>query len=44
MDLRENRVGMCELVAAGSGQGPMVGSFEHGNEPSVSINSGEFFD
>jgi hypothetical protein len=27
-----------------SGQEPVTGSCEHGNEPSVSINGGEFLD
>jgi hypothetical protein len=33
MDVRES-VGRCELDSSGSGQGPVVGSYEHGNEPS----------
>jgi hypothetical protein len=30
------------MDAFGSGQGPVVGSFEYGNKPSASIKSGEF--
>jgi hypothetical protein len=37
-----NRVGRCELDASGSGQGPMAGSCEHGNEPMGSIKGQEF--
>jgi hypothetical protein len=29
---------------SGSGQGPVVGPYEHGNEPSGSITGGEFLD
>jgi hypothetical protein len=32
------------LNSAGSGQNPVVGSCEHGNEPSSSIKGGEFLD
>jgi hypothetical protein len=35
-------VGNCGVDASGSGWGPVVGSFEHGNEPSSSIKTGEF--
>jgi hypothetical protein len=41
MDLGET-VGNYELDASGSGQGPVAGSCIHGNEPSGSINGGEF--
>jgi hypothetical protein len=37
-------MGSCILDSSGSGQGPFAGSCEHGNEPSVSIKCGEFFD
>jgi hypothetical protein len=37
-------VGRRGLDASGSGLGPLVGSCEHGNEPSGSIKGGEFFD
>jgi hypothetical protein len=36
-----NRVGRCGLDASGSGQRPVVGSCEHGNKPSGSINGGQ---
>jgi hypothetical protein len=32
------------LGSSDSGQGPMAGSGEHGNEPLVSIKGGEFLD
>jgi len=32
------------LDAYGSGQGPLAGTCEHGNEPSGSIQGGEFLD
>jgi hypothetical protein len=32
----------CGLDVSGSVQGPVVGSCEHGNEPSFSIKSEEF--
>jgi len=32
------------MDASGSGQGPMMGSCEHGNKPSGSIKRGEFLD
>jgi len=35
-------VGECGLDASGSGWGPVAGSCEHGNEPSGSIEGGEF--
>jgi hypothetical protein len=37
-------VGKCELGASGSGQGPMAGCCEHGNEPSGSIKGKELLD
>jgi hypothetical protein len=33
---------MCGLESHGSGQGPVLGYCEHGNEPSGSIKGGEF--
>jgi hypothetical protein len=36
-------VGNCGVDSSGSGQGLVVGWFEHGDEPPVSIKSGEFF-
>jgi hypothetical protein len=36
-------VGRCELDASGSGQGPVVGSCEHGNRSSGSMKD-EFLD
>jgi hypothetical protein len=32
----------CGLDASASGQGPVVGSYGHGNEPSGTIEGGEF--
>jgi hypothetical protein len=37
MDLRVDRDRWGKLDSAGSGQGPMAGLCEHGNEPSGSI-------
>jgi len=37
-------VGRCGLDASGSGQGPVVGCCEHGNETSGSVKGGEFLD
>jgi hypothetical protein len=34
----------CELDSTDSVQGPVAGSFEHNNGPSVSIKDGEFLD
>jgi hypothetical protein len=34
-------MGMCGLNSSGSGQGPVAGSCEHGNEPSGSVRGGE---
>jgi len=36
-------VGGCRLVSPGSGQRPVVGSFEHGSEPSGFIKYSIFF-
>jgi hypothetical protein len=36
-------VGNCGLDASGSGQGPIAGSCEHGNESSGSTKDREFF-
>jgi hypothetical protein len=45
MDLREMWwEGVGGLGAYGLGLGPMVGSCEHGNEPSDSIKGGELVD
>jgi hypothetical protein len=33
-------VEMCELDVFGSRKGPVAGSYERGNEPSVSIKDG----
>jgi hypothetical protein len=40
----ENRVGSCRKDASGSGQGPVGDCFEHSNEPSGLISSGDFLD
>jgi hypothetical protein len=37
-------VGSYRLNSSGSGEGPVTGSCEHGNEPSGSIKGGEFLD
>jgi hypothetical protein len=37
-------VGRCGLDASGSGQGPMAGICEHGNEPTGSMKGSYFFD
>jgi hypothetical protein len=37
-------VGGCGLVASGTGQGPVAGCCEHGNEISGSINGRGFLD
>jgi hypothetical protein len=37
-------VGSCGLDSSGSGQGPVAGCCEHGNEPSDSIKGGGFLD
>jgi hypothetical protein len=39
-----NSVGRFGPDASGSGEGPMAGCREHGNEPSGSIKGGEFLD
>jgi hypothetical protein len=33
----------CELDESGRAQEPLAGSSEHENEPSVSVEGGEFF-
>jgi hypothetical protein len=38
------RLERCGLNSSDSGQRPLVGSCEHGNEPLVSIKGGEFLD
>jgi hypothetical protein len=37
-------VGRCEQDESDSGQGPVVGACEHGNEPSGCMEGREFFD
>jgi hypothetical protein len=37
-------VGRCGLDSSGSGWGPVAGSCEEGNEPSGSIEGGEFLE
>jgi hypothetical protein len=37
-------VGRCGLDASGSGQGPVAGFYEHGNEPLGSIKGRVFLD
>jgi hypothetical protein len=44
MDYREIAWGRCDMDASGSGQGPVAGPREHGNEPSGSMKGGEFRD
>jgi hypothetical protein len=44
MNLSEVGFGRCGLHSAVSGQVPMAGSCEHGNEFSVSIKGGGFLD
>jgi hypothetical protein len=44
MNLRGNRVRRCGLDASGTGLGPVIGSCEHGNEPSGSIKGEELLD
>jgi hypothetical protein len=44
MDMTGNRVGRCGLVASGLGEGPVVGSCEHDNEPLGSMTGREFLD
>jgi hypothetical protein len=34
----------CGVNSSGSGKGQVMGSCEHGNEPSSSIKGGEFLD
>jgi len=42
--MKIDRVTVCGLDSSGSGQGPVAGSCEHGNEPSDSIKGWEFLD
>jgi hypothetical protein len=44
MNLEEIRMWECELDSSGPGQGPVVGSYDHGNESSGFIKSWEFHD
>jgi hypothetical protein len=44
IDLREIRVGGCGLDSCGSGWKVLAACYEHGNEPSGSINGREFID
>jgi len=44
MDLRNIILERCGLDSSGSGQGPMVGSCEHCNEPSGSTEGRDFPD
>jgi hypothetical protein len=37
-------VGSCGLDASGSGQGPVMGSCERGNESLGSVKGGEYLD
>jgi hypothetical protein len=37
-------VGRCGLDTSESGQGPVTGCFEHGNEPSGSTKGKEFLE
>jgi hypothetical protein len=37
-------VGRCGLALSGSGEGPVSGCCEHGNEPSGCIKGGEYLD
>jgi hypothetical protein len=39
-----DRMGWYGLDLSGSGYGPMMGSYEHGNEPSVSIKFWEILE
>jgi hypothetical protein len=40
----EKETGSCGLNSSDSRCGPVVGSYEHGNEPWCSIKGKEFFD
>jgi hypothetical protein len=44
MNLRRNEILSCELVSPSSGYGPMLGSYDHGNDLSGSIKGREFFE
>jgi hypothetical protein len=37
-------VGRCGLDVSGSGQRPVVGCCEHGNEPLGSVKGGQYLD
>jgi hypothetical protein len=37
-------VGGCGLDSSSSGQGPVAGPCEHGNEPLCSVKGGEYLD
>jgi hypothetical protein len=39
-----NSVGGCERDLSGSGEGPVLGTWKHGTEPSRSKQDGEFHD
>jgi hypothetical protein len=41
-ELKRHGLGRCGLHSSGSGQGPVAGSCEYGNELSGSIKGGEF--
>jgi hypothetical protein len=41
---KRNRMGRYGLDSSDSGEGPVVGSFEHGNEPSGSAKSWEILE
>jgi hypothetical protein len=38
------KYGRCVLYSSVSGQGPVVASFVHGDEPRFSMKDGEFLD
>ena len=40
----DNRIGVCELVSSGSGQGQVAGCCEQGNEPLGCIKCREHLD
>jgi hypothetical protein len=44
MDVGEIWWVRCAMDSSGSGLGPLVGSYEHGNESSVSIKGKRFLD
>jgi hypothetical protein len=43
-DVRENRMGWYAVDSSGSGQEPVEGVYEHGNEPSGSITFWEILE